>query len=316
MSPGSFNKYRHKFGVLSFSYAPYSHFRGSLESGQNYTVNLGDYIQSIGTHRALEALGVSGSDIIYVDRDRLGEYNGEPVNLIMNGMFTPSNFPMSKKINPVFFGFSYHPDNIIPADDKVLFEDSITYFLGRKIGCRDRSTAECLLAYGLDAYVTGCLSQSFETTHSTVRDLLPVLICGIDDPKVEEWLMLSFPNHIRLKDQRRPAVTHPLSPLDIEDCRRSANALISLYRDHVSLVFTSLMHCASPCASLGIPTVVIRQDPDNLRFSDLKEHLPVLASGRVMQEFKTQDLGRVAATLNRRSAMLDMLADVVAGAAI
>lgn len=136
-----------------------------------------------------------------------------------------------------------------------------------------------------------------------------MLICGIDEPNAESWLRQSFPSHIRLENQRRVAIDHPLSQLAIEDCRLSAEALLSFYTSHVSLVFTSLMHCASPCASIGVPTVIIRRDPENLRFSDIREHLTILASERLAAgEFKAEDLRKRAATLDRRLSMLNMLA--------
>lgn len=302
-----------KFGVLDFSYAVYAHFRAAHVAGRPYTINLGDYVQSLGVWRALRALGIADRDIVPVDRDSLGAYDGPPVNLVMNGVFTASNFPLSPAINPVFFGFSYHPDNMIPSDDKALFEPSLTHLEGRRIWCRDKATAERLEGYGLDTRISGCLSQSFAPGANIDRRHLPVLLCGLDDPQAESHLKALFPGHVRLKDQRRPVAVHPLPPAARAECRAAAGALLGYYERHFSMVVTSLMHCASPCASLGIPTVIIRRDPDNLRFSDLKAELPVIGAENVLA-LGEKELRGMAKTLARRQSLLAMLGTALARA--
>ena len=76
-----------KVGVLGFGYAGFDSFKEQLDRTGHYTVNLGDNAQTIAARALLLKLGVRAEDIITVDRDTLPSYDGEPVALIMNGVF-------------------------------------------------------------------------------------------------------------------------------------------------------------------------------------------------------------------------------------
>lgn len=95
-----------KFGAPIFGYDHFLGFRDELRRDGFYTVNLGDNVQSIAVRRALTTLGVAASDIISVDRDSLRDYAGEPVRLVMNGVFGPHAFPPGPTVQPIFLGFS------------------------------------------------------------------------------------------------------------------------------------------------------------------------------------------------------------------
>jgi hypothetical protein len=58
-----------KFGVLKYSYSKTTSFQFELQNNGSYTVNLGDYIQSIAVASALKAMGVDESQIVFIDRD-------------------------------------------------------------------------------------------------------------------------------------------------------------------------------------------------------------------------------------------------------
>ena len=64
-------------------------------------INIGDYIQSLASKQFL------GNIDIFLNRERLDEYCGEKVRLIMNGWFMhePLHWPPSESIEPMFVSF-------------------------------------------------------------------------------------------------------------------------------------------------------------------------------------------------------------------
>ena len=90
------NKNVMKFGVL---WAP--------------TINIGDDIQTLAGINFLKKNGIN--DYVYVNREELNKYNGEPIKLIMNGwyMHNIKNFPPSDKIFPIFISVHISNKNLI-----------------------------------------------------------------------------------------------------------------------------------------------------------------------------------------------------------
>lgn len=294
-----------RFGVLNFSYNNNLYLAQQVQEHGECSINLGDYIQSIAVRNALVSIGVREEQIVYVDRDNFCGCDTENVLLIMNGVFYPDNFPIPENIFPVFFGFSYHPSNMFPWNTVEEYDNSLTHLDSCSlIGCRDRATAEILAGKGFKTHVTGCLSQSFLPREEEPRGNSPVLLCGLDDAELSASLSRVAGSYIFFKDQRKLVFEHPLSLGVMGECRKDALSLLDLYKNHVSMAITSLMHCASPCASLGIPTVVVRNDPENIRFSSISEFIPVMSSkGR----YSFPELSGMAKKLRLRECMLDKL---------
>jgi hypothetical protein len=303
---------RARFGVFEYSYRGFTHFERALHAGGGYSVNLGDSIQSRAVREALRAIGVREEQITTIDRDSLAGYVGEPLLVVMNAVFVTTSFPLAAQITPVYFGFSFHPDNLLPGQTLHDYEAALLQLRAPgSIGCRDRATAEALAARGLASHVTGCLSQSLAPRGDDDGDGLEkaLLLCGIDDPVIEQSLLRQATGPLLwMRDQRRRVAEYPLSRATMAACGREADALLSLYAGHVGCAVTSLMHCASPCAALGIPTVIVRRVPDNLRFGSLREHLPVLAAGAAHD---LRQLQRQARTLQLRERMLEGLYQAV-----
>jgi hypothetical protein len=67
--------------------------------------------------------------------------------------------------------------------------------------------------------------------------------------------------------------------------------LADLYlRDYAKakLVLTSKIHCALPCAGMGVPVVLMMNKPNDIRFNGIKEllnHMGVDTSGEIIQHF-------------------------------
>jgi hypothetical protein len=120
------------------------------QSYDNY-FNIGDYIQSIAARQFL--IG----PLVYLNREKLNEYSGEKVKLIMNGWFMheQQNWPPSKDIFPCFISFHISSD----VKDTLLSPENVEYFKKwEPIGCRDNETLRLLVQKGVKAYFSGCLT--------------------------------------------------------------------------------------------------------------------------------------------------------------
>ncbi|MDH6231054.1 hypothetical protein M2281_001626 [Mesorhizobium soli] len=198
--------------------------------------NIGDNIQTIAVSKHID----QRYDL--VDRDFINSYNGEPCVVVMNGWFThePRNWPPAPGITPVFFGFHLIPE--LAAE----FEKHKAYFERfAPIGCRDQATADMIKSWGVEAYVSGCATMTFKT-----RSKEP------DDPKI------IFVDHTRRdfhRGQRKGCIelAHE-APFYISGSTAKfaiAGELLNYYRQNAGLVVTSRIHCAMPCAAMGIPVV-------------------------------------------------------------
>lgn len=199
------------------------------------TTNVGDNIQTLAVAQHVD------QEYSFVDRDFLNQYSGEPVAVVMNGWFThePKNWPPSPSITPIFFGFHLIPEAVSEMERH---KDYFARFA--PIGCRDRATAEVFKGWGVESYVSGCATMTFPAR--TEEPARPKLI-----------LVDQTPKHLR-RDERRgyAAVTHELPVYFSSQLKfAAAKELLRFYKENAGLVVTSRIHCAMPCAAMGIPVV-------------------------------------------------------------
>jgi hypothetical protein len=124
--------------------------------------NIGDYIQSLAAKQFLPPDG----EMIYVHREKLDEYNGDPIRVIMNGWFThhPEHWPPSKSIKPLFVAFHINST----AKDKLLQPNGVMYLKQfEPIGCRDMETMRLLQAHNISAYYSGCLTLTLGKSYTS-----------------------------------------------------------------------------------------------------------------------------------------------------
>lgn len=133
-----------------------------LLSYQNYNfkrvINIGDYIQSLAAKQFLPQVDY------LIDRESLNQYDGSPVNMIMNGwyMHNPSHWPPSNKITPFYIALHINSS----CEEEMLNNESIKHFKKYEpIGCRDERTAKTLQKKGIDCYFSGCLTTTLGNTY-------------------------------------------------------------------------------------------------------------------------------------------------------
>lgn len=114
-------------------------------------INIGDFIQGVAASQFYPHLDG------FIDREDLGDYEGEDCMVIMNGWFKhfKDSWPPSSKIHPIFLSFHINST----AKDFLLSEESLTYYKKYEpIGCRDVTTRDILLEHGINAYFSGCMT--------------------------------------------------------------------------------------------------------------------------------------------------------------
>ena len=225
--------------------------------------NLGDQIQSLAAEQYLPTI-----DQLF-PRDSLTSakpaFPDEKYTLIMNGWFTygpDKTFPLPPAINPVFFGFYLASvANLLPGINKyILSGKGLEYLkLHAPIGCRDKRTRDLLLARGVDAYHSKCLTLTFPTRKVVPKKGKVFLVEPGDVP---------IPEHLL---EEGVSLSHWVKRnVPEEEKRKMAANLLERYRKEARLVITTRLHCAMPCVAMGIP-VVFFGDPWNPRISLLRE---------------------------------------------
>lgn len=238
--------------------------------------NVGDNIQSLAAKQYLPQVDT------FINREKLGAYNGDPMQVIMNGWFTHNakNWVPSENIDPLFV--SFHMNNT--AAPAMLSEKGIAYLKKHQpIGCRDQFTADTLNAKGIEAYFTGCLTltlDSYKVADSERGDdvyIVDPLYGYTTYEKVTydyKRFLRSIQNgsifnigkrkkHLDLfidKELQKEAIYINQEPEagKYTDAEKFAMAedLLNKYAK-AKLVITSRIHCALPCLAMGTPVIFI-----------------------------------------------------------
>ncbi len=214
--------------------------------------NIGDDIQSVAAARLLP------SPHEYLDRDFLASFrNGTDRHvLLMNGYFLENleEWPPSKDIHPVFAGF-----HIARKAREVMARHKEYLQKYEPIVCHDQGTADFLDSLGIRTEVTHCATLTLpRRTHAPKNGKLVIVDC--DD--------IRFPKSVK---RNYVLLTHRISPVHSFRTRmKMAQELLDFYRDEAAVVVTSRIHCAMPCAAMGVP-VVFFGDPDDYRQHIIRE---------------------------------------------
>jgi Polysaccharide pyruvyl transferase len=238
--------------------------------------NVGDNVQSLAAKQYLPQVDT------FLNRERLADYKGEKIKLIMNGWFTHNihNWVPNENIEPLFV--SFHINNT--AAPHMLSEKGIAYLKKHEpIGCRDQFSADTLKAKGIDAYFTGCLTLTLDTykvDDSLRNDEIYIVDPLYSYPTWEKvtynWkrFLRSIQNGkiFKLSHQKK----HVANFIDKEVLKKAiyvnqeppankyteaekfqmAEDLLHKYAK-AKLVITSRIHCALPCLAMGTPVIFV-----------------------------------------------------------
>lgn len=238
--------------------------------------NVGDNIQSLAAKQFLPKVDQ------LLNREKLADYEGEKIKLIMNGWFTHNihHWVPSEQIDPFFV--SFHINNT--AAPFMLTDKGIAYLKKHEpIGCRDQFSADTLKAKGIDAYFSGCLTLTLDTykvDDSERGDEIFIVDPLYSYPAYEkvtyDWrhFLRSIQNgkifqlgkkknHLKnfidedlLKDatyvNQEPAANTFTDAQKFE----MAESLLHKYAK-AKLVITSRIHCALPCLAMGTPVIFV-----------------------------------------------------------
>lgn len=234
--------------------------------------NIGDTFQTITMDHLFSQIGIESQDIEYINlfesasREKLMQ---EMIFPLYGGMFDDQKMamPLPESVTPVFMSL-----NLI-YDFFARTPSLLDYFKKYEpIGCRDEQTKRILQGYGIKAYLMGCFTVCVP---KRTREPKNGKVFFVDVP----WeLNDRIPPEIK-KDAEY--VTHSIpfndSPNTIEEYNREeevARSYLRRYREEARLVVTGRIHAAIPCAAMGIPVILVKDNFD-FRFGWVEKYLPL-----------------------------------------
>jgi hypothetical protein len=270
--------------------------------------NVGDNIQSLAAKQYLPQVDE------FINREKLADYKGDEVQLIMNGWFThnTTNWVPSDKIKPLFV--SFHMNNT--AAPQMLSEKGIAYLKKHEpIGCRDKFTVTTLQEKGIDAYFSGCLTLTLDTykvadsergddiyivdplynyprsekvfydLKRTIKSVLDgkVFQLGKKEKHLRKFISDDLLRSAHFINQEPKANTYT----DIEKFAMAEDLLHKYAK--AKLVITSRIHCALPCLAMGTPVIFIDSFDtfvDSCRFDGILELFNHVTVNSKTGEFK------------------------------
>ncbi|QXA07127.1 polysaccharide pyruvyl transferase family protein [Acinetobacter pittii] len=238
--------------------------------------NIGDYVQSLAAKQFLPQVDS------YVNRERLGQYTGEPSKIILNGWFThhPETWVPANNLIPLFVSLHINSS----AASRMLGDEGIAYLKKHEpIGCRDHYTVRLLENKGIKAYFTGCLTLTLDSYAKKEKDNDGKIY--IVDP------LYGFPNKDRIFNNTKSFIKGiikgdifktnstnkfmqkifsknlldkaeyikqelPKDKYTEDEKFIIAEELLKKYAT-AKLVITSRIHCALPCLALGTPVIYL-----------------------------------------------------------
>jgi hypothetical protein len=211
------------------------------------TVNVGDDIQTLAGINFLKSKGIHKYE--FVNRESLNDYDGDEINLVMNGwfMYDFDKFPPSKKIKPIWISFHVWFGELITKHKE--------YFKTQPpIGCRDQATVELFKQHGIDAYFTGCLTLAFDK-HTEKGDKKYLVDINTECNYIPDFDMdMKQFGDFKIVEHD----TFKKGYSDIEKRMQLANEFIDNYKK-ASLVVTSRLHCALPCRAFGTDCIFMHK---------------------------------------------------------
>lgn len=269
-----------KFGVIVYE-------GGEFEKAN--LLNLGDYVQSTAAKQFLPQVDE------YITREGMHLYQNDDVKMIMNAwyMANPDNFPPSTKIDPLYVSLHLNSSII----DKIFRPEVVEHFKAHQpIGCRDNHTRDLLIARGVDAYYSGCMTLTLGQTYKRTNIGDEVIFVDVmhDSLSIKELMKQPLRLGKRILNGRikelairrnllkeyfddevldNAAYFNQMVPyIDAREGFQMADAFLKRLSS-ARFVVTSRIHTALPCLAMGTPVIFVnggfKTKVDKCRFDGL-----------------------------------------------
>lgn len=250
-------------------FANISWFNSNIKNSNMQLVNMGDKLQFLSIDYIYSQMNILADEVVKIESKQVQTYNGEeylllPINfsLFSRIFMCEDKISISPKIIPVYIGayIGYYEERY--------FNDYNLSYLKRysPIGCRDEQTVQILRRWGIEAYLSGCV------TH-----LLPFsgvkgdTVFFIDVPYgVKNYI----PANILCNGKFLSNQFYYPADAPQEETEKIIKMHYRKLRDEARLVVTSRLHVASPCMAMGIPVILVKENVDS-RFSWLDKYIPL-----------------------------------------
>lgn len=163
------------------------------------------------------------------------------------------DFPFNPNVNPLFISFHVNRPNMLTPE-------AIEYLKAHgPIGCRDWNTVYLLLARGVPAFFSGCLTTTISTVFPDATAPVPAggPTVYVDTPALSE-------DAIRVTQMHEDVRWTSMGPNV-----REALGLLESYRSEYGQVVTSRLHCYLPSWSIGANVQFTPKNRADVRFAGL-----------------------------------------------
>lgn len=238
---------------------------------KDLNINLGDYVQTLATQRVLKQI-LPQKAYSFADRDSLSNYSGRLAFSVMQGFFAHgATFLPNNRIYPIWVGTHFAKSSQECIVRFLKFNPD--YFSNQEIGCRDTFTRDFLSKIGVKAYLSRCLTLTFPLREKQERQTKVFIV------NVPKKYLKYIPKDILKKavfiNQRCIPINNRLDVYNRDFYLSQTETLLNKYKKEAELIITAALHCASPCTAMGIPVVLINDEPQNTRFDFLKGILKI-----------------------------------------
>lgn len=294
-------------------FANISWFNSNIKNSNMQLVNMGDKLQFLSIDYIYNQMNIPADEIIKIESKQVQTYNGEeylllPINFsLFSSIFMGGErISISSKIIPVYIGayIGYYEERY--------FNDYNLNYLRRyaPIGCRDERTMQILRGWGVEAYLSGCV------TH-----LLPFsgvkgnTVFFVDVPyEVKNYI----PDDILSGGEFLSNQFYYPTDIPRGNAEKMIQEQYKKFRDEACLVVTSRLHVASPCVAMGIPVILVKENVDS-RFSWLDKYIPLYDKSKWDQinwhpepiKYEAQKAKMMEAAMNRISKQFQSLKQIL-----
>lgn len=212
-------------------------------------LNLGDNIKSLSVNNLFSYSHIQEKDIVEVSYYDQSSIN-EPCCLIVNNHYNRQmnlNYMNNSSIRPVFIGWALMDSELLPEE--------IAYIKKYEpILCRDEFTKNVLTKYQVEAYVTGCLSLTFEKRIEEAGKRDKFYFVDVPEKFLRQLPQEVIENAVFTKQHIK------LDHIDtgvMENGDYLARERLDEYCHNAKLIISPLLHCITPCLAMGIPVVAL-----------------------------------------------------------